>query len=126
MKETFSDAVRRFVLTSIPTVPHIETLLLLWREQDARWTAEMIARRLFIPPAHAQAVAEDLCTADLIECGGTPRVYACRREPESLTALLAEVNAAYSKQLRAVTALIHSNVDRRAARFAQAFTWEKK
>jgi hypothetical protein len=126
MKEAFSDAVRRFVLTSIPTVPHIETLLLLWREQDEHWTADMIARRLFIPPAHAQAVADDLCTADLIECGRSPRVYSCRREPESLMALLAEVDAAYSRHLRAVTALIHSNVDRRAARFAQAFTWEKK
>jgi hypothetical protein len=40
--------------------------------------------------------------------------------------LLAEVDAAYSRQLRAVTALIHSNVDRRAEKFAQAFTWEKK
>jgi hypothetical protein len=66
-----------------------------------------------------------MCTADLIECDPGP-VYRCRREPASLMALLTEVDAAYSRQLRVVTALIHSNVDRRAARFAQAFTWEKK
>lgn len=126
MKEPFSDAVRRFVLTSIPTVPHIETLLLLWREQRSEWTAEQIAGRLFIAPAHARAVADDLCQADLFACDGDPRHYRCRRDPPSLVQLLDALDAAYTRHLRAVTALIHSNLDRKAARFAQAFTWEKK
>lgn len=125
MKEPFSDAVRRFVLTSIPTVPHIETLLLLWREPADDWTAERIAGRLFITPAHATSVADDLCHADLFGCGGEPRHFWCRRDPASLVELLAELDAAYTRHLRAVTALIHSNVERKAARFAQAFQWEK-
>jgi hypothetical protein len=104
----------------------METLLLLWRERHEHWTDEAIANRLFIAPAHAQSVAEDLCAADLIECGGDPCIYRCRSEPDSLVALLGEVDAAYSRHLRAITGLIHSNLDRRAARFAQAFTWEKK
>ncbi len=126
MEQAISDAVRRFVLTSIPTVPHIETLLLVWREPDRAWSATEIARRLFVTPEHARTVADDLCDADLLHCAGEPRGYTCRREPESLVALLAELDAAYTRQLRQVTALIHSNVDRKAQRFAQAFTWEKK
>lgn len=126
MREPFSDAVRRFVLTSIPTVPHIETLLLLWREPDADWAAEDIARRVFIPVQQAAAVAEELCSADLLACHGDPARYRCRREPSALAALLGELDRAYTMHLRPITALIHSNMDRKAARFAQAFTWEKQ
>jgi hypothetical protein len=36
------------------------------------------------------------------------------------------VDAAYSRHLRPITDLIHSNLNRKAARFAQAFLWEKK
>jgi hypothetical protein len=126
MSKPFSDEVRRFVLISIPTVPHLETLLLLWRSQDTDWTAEDISKRLFVTAAQAAAVAEELCEADLLECAGEPRHYRCRREPPSLRSLLAEVDEAYSRHLRRVTELIHSNVDRKAARFAQAFTWDKE
>jgi hypothetical protein len=126
MSKPFSDEVRRFVLISIPTVPHLETLLLLWRSQDTDWTAEDISRRLFVTAAQASAVAEELCEADLLECAGAPVRYRCRREPPSLRSLLAEVDEAYSRHLRRVTELIHSNVDRKAARFAQAFTWDKE
>jgi hypothetical protein len=126
MDQPFSDAVRRFVLTSIPTVPHIETLLLAWREPAHEWTAAEIARRLFVTREHAQGVADELCNADLFQCAGEPPRYACRREPEALLALLAELDAAYTHHLRQVTALIHSDVDRKAQRFAQAFTWERK
>ena len=126
MTAQFSDSVRRFVLTSIPTVPHMETLLLLWREPGNDWTADDIARRLFIAPSHACEVADELCRADLFGCSGDPRHYWCRRDPPGLVQLLAEVEAAYSRHLRQITELIHSNVDRKAARFAQAFTWEKK
>ena len=126
MEKPFSDAVRRFVLTSIPSVPHIETLLLLWRDSDREWTTEEIARRLFVPPERAQSVIDDLCQADLLDCAAAPRRYRCRREPPSLVSLLSELDAAYTRHLREVTALIHSNVERKAERFAQAFTWERK
>jgi Mn-dependent DtxR family transcriptional regulator len=126
MDKPISDAVRRFVLTSIPTVPHMETLLLLWREPNLTWPAEDIAKRLFVSPALAESVADDLCQADLFEYSGNPKHYRCHREPPSLAQLLTDVEAAYNRHLREVTSLIHSNVDRKAARFAQAFTWEKK
>lgn len=126
MTEPFADSVRRFVLTSVPTVPHMETLLLLWREPEHEWIAEDIARRLFIAPAHAREVADGLCHADLFGCGGDPKRYWCRRDPPSLVELLGEVDVAYSRHLRPITELIHSNLDRKAARFAQAFSWEKK
>jgi hypothetical protein len=125
MSEPIPDGVRRFVLTSIPTVPHLETLLLLWREPGAGWLADDIARRLYVPAASAQAIADELCQADLLECEGEPRRYRCRREPATLAALFDALDRAYARRLREVTALIHSHVDRKASRFADAFKLRK-
>lgn len=119
------DSVRRFVLTSIPTVPHLEALLLLWREPSREWPLHEIAARLYVPDATAAPIAEDLCRAGLIVCEGEPLRYRSQRESQELTELLDALDATYSRQLRAVTALIHSNIDRKAARFAQAFNWRK-
>ena len=126
MADPIPEGVRRFVLTSIPTVPHLETLLLLWREPGDGWLAEDVARRLYVPVASAQSLLEDLCQADLLECGGEPRRYRARGEPPALQALFADLDQAYARQLRAVTALIHSHVDRKASRFADAFSLRKE
>ncbi len=126
MEGPIPDGVRRFILTSIPTVPHLETMLLLWREPGDAWTADVIASRLYVPTAMAQAVADELCEAEIIQCEGEPRRYRCRREPDSLLALCAAVDQAYARHLREITALIHSRVDRKAHRFAEAFSLRKK
>lgn len=126
MAHPIPDGVRRFLLTSIPTVPHLETLLLLWREPGDGWTAEAIARRLYVPAGNAQAIADELCEADLLDCDGTPRTYRCRREPPALAALFDELDLVYARSLREVTSLIHSHVDRKASRFADAFSLRKE
>ena len=126
MEKPFSDAVRRFVLTSIPSVPHIETLLLLWRDAERDWSPDEVARRLFVTRERAQAVIDDLCQADLLACDTEARRYRSRREPPSLASLLSELDTAYTRHLREVTSLIHSNVERKAERFAQAFNWEQR
>ena len=126
MAHPIPDGVRRFLLTSIPTVPHLETLLLLWREPGAGWTVDAIARRLYVPVGAAESLADDLCQADLLECEGDPRTYRCRRDPPALLALFGELDRAYARSLREVTALIHSHVDRKASRFADAFSLRKE
>ena len=126
MEETIPDEVRRFVLTSIPTVPHLETLLLMWRDPRDGWTVEEIAQRLYVPPSVAQGLAQDLCGAELVDCEGEPALFRARREPERLMHLIVGLDRAYTRHLREVTRLILSNVDRRAERFKQAFTWKKK
>ena len=126
MAHPIPDGVRRFLLTSIPTVPHLETLLLLWREPGAGWTVDAIARRLYVPVGAAESLADDLCQADLLECEGDPRTYRCRRDPPALLALFRELDQAYARSLREVTALIHSHVDRKASSFADAFSLRKE
>ena len=64
MEGSIPDDVRRFVLTSIPTVPHLETLLLLWRDPRPGWTAEQIAERTAM-----DKVAVSRAVAGLLEAG---------------------------------------------------------
>jgi len=125
MDKSIPDDVRRFVLTSIPTVPHLETLLLLWRDPRTGWSVEEIAERLYVAPSVAGDLARDLCVADLLECEGEPPRYSARREPDHLARMVQGLNEAYARHLREVTRLIHSNLDRRAEHFKQAFTWKK-
>jgi hypothetical protein len=124
MTESISERVRRFVLTSFPTVPHLETLLLLWRDPPSVWTADQIASRLYIAPGKARQVADDLLHAELVVLDDAGR-YRSRREPPGLVELIDELDHAYVRHLRAVTDLIHSNTQRKAARFADAFSWRK-
>lgn len=45
-KKEISPEVRRFVLTSIPSVPHMEALMLLRSTTPAQWSARELAQRL--------------------------------------------------------------------------------
>ena len=40
--------LRRFILNSIPSVPHLEALLLLRHDPQNTWNAPVIAQRLYI------------------------------------------------------------------------------
>jgi len=117
------DNVRRFVLTSIPSVPHLEALLLLRSGSGKAWTAPELARRLYVPEARATGILRDFEQAGLVATEGNAGVrYAPTSDAEAVIGDLAE---AYSKHLVAITDLIHS-ADRRAIKFADAFRLNKE
>ena len=100
MDDPIPEGVRRFLLTSIPTVPHLETLLLLWREPGTGWSPEDVARRLYVPVPSAQALLDDLSQADLLVGEGEPKRYGCRRGPPALLALFADLDLTYARSRR--------------------------
>jgi hypothetical protein len=119
------DAVRRFVLTSLPSVPHLETLLLLWREQDRAFAVEEIAGRLYVSTSVARTLANELTQAELLSAVDGGARFRARTEPAELRTLLDELDRTYARHVRAVAELIHSNLGRKAASFANAFYWRK-
>lgn len=123
--ELIPDSVRRFLFTSIPSVPHLETLMLLWREQERAFLVDEIASRLYVGVDVAKALAEDLAKVELLGSDGDGSRYRVRTEPPELRELLHELDRTYSRHVRAVAELIHSNVDRKAHRFATSFYWRK-
>ena len=119
------DSVRRFVLTSIPSVPHLETLMLLWREQERAFPVEEIASRLYVNISVAKALTDELVRAELLASEDSGARYRARTEPAELKTLLDELDRTYARQVRAVAELIHGNLGRKAQSFANAFYWRK-
>lgn len=122
--QSLPDPVRRFLLTSVPTVPHLEAILLLRSQPETAWTSALVGQRLYIREAQAAGLLDEL-----VELGIARRLdagtfgYAASAE---LAALLDKVAETYSSDLLGVTQLIHSRVDRRAQQFADAFRIRKE
>lgn len=119
-----ADDVRRFILTSVPSVPYLEALLLLRSDGATQWDPFRLARRLYISESQAMDLLQTLAQSQVVlraEDGGFTYAPAT---PELVRAIdrLAET---YAWNLVGVTDLIHSRLDKRAQQFADAFRWRK-
>lgn len=118
------DDLRRFVLTSVPSVPYLEATLLLRGERGTGWTAPLLARRLYLPEGKAEELLGRLHAAGIVAEAAGERTYTYSPEP-ALAGMLDRLAQVYGADLVAVTDLIHSGVDRRAFQFADAFRLRK-
>jgi hypothetical protein len=120
--------VRRFIVTSVPSVPYLEAVLLLRSERDSRWTASRMARRLYVPESEACALLHEAVTAGLAVTEGeaTNLCYMFKPASLELDELVREVASHYASDIVTVTELIHSKFDKRAKQFADAFRWRKE
>ena len=112
---------RRFLLGVIPSVPHLEALLLLRGDPVPRPIAQL-ASRLYIDVDTAKALVDDLATAGLASCTDE----GCRYAPGDAASTVDAVAALYARHTVAIAELIHSTSDRKAQRFADAFRLRKE
>jgi hypothetical protein len=126
-KVPFPEELRRFVLTSIPSVPFLEALLLLRADPTQQWHADTLAQRLYVRERTAQGLLEDMCRAGMTVPCTAPHEHCYQYQPSS--AILRErIDALadlYARHLVEVTLLIHSSLDRKAQQFADAFKLRK-
>jgi len=117
--------VRRFILTSIPSVPFLEAVLLLRAEPAHDWEAAQLARRLYVGERTGAELLEQLVASGIGSRGEA--VSGARYAPQQeLRALIDRLAEAYAADLVAVTDLIHSRIDKRAQQFADAFRFRKE
>jgi hypothetical protein len=122
-REPLPEALRRFVVLSIPSVPFVEALLLLRAAREPLAT-EAVARRLYMPEHSALQLLGQLHESRIVRPGpseGTHR-YAPDEDLAGALELLARF---YSTHLVDVTQLIHSRSARKAQQFADAFKIRK-
>jgi hypothetical protein len=120
--------IRRFVLTSIPSVPHLEALLLLRTEAEQEWPTGKVALRLYIGDKAAMGLMDDLCRAGMTSLSGKQDgqfLYRYQPASEALRATIEALAELYARRLVDVTNLIHSKLDRKAQQFADAFRLRK-
>ena len=122
--------VRRFILLSVTSVPHLEALLLLRENPAQRWNARQVARRLYMKEDTVADLLDALRVKGLIvmdatqvdEAGsGEAPCYIFRPATPALQQMLCDLAHCYSKNLLLVTHLIHSRQGNQAQQFADAF-----
>lgn len=124
--EAIPEDVRRFILTSVPSVPHLEAMLLLRQEMEQPWSSARAAQRLYVTDKFAEQLLADLCAAGaLIVSGQETLMYRYQPSSPELTQMIDRVAAAYSKNIVEVTNLIHSKTSKKAQQFADAFKLRK-
>jgi hypothetical protein len=121
---TIADGVRRFILTSVPSVPYLEALLLLRAGGSQAWDAARLARRLYTSEAHALELLRALASSQVARLreDGT---FAYSPATEDMAHAIDALAETYATDLVGVTDLIHSRLDKRAQQFADAFRWRK-
>ena len=122
-----ADDVRRFVLTSIPSVPFLEAMLVLRASAGAPMPARALADRLYVSVDRAAGLARELCAARIAEpVDSEPDTFRYAPADAHLAALLDRVAAAYGQSLVEISRLIHSKTERAAQQFADAFRLRKE
>lgn len=116
--------VRRYLLSSVPSVPYLEAVLLLRTESGLGWDAAGLARRLYVPERRGIELLGQLRESGIAVAAGQSGLVRYGPDPE-LAALLDRVADAYACDLVGVSSLIHSRIDRRAQQFADAFRFRK-
>lgn len=122
-----SDDIRRFILTSVPSVPYLEALLLLRTDPDVGWDVRRLATRLYVAERQAAEVLTALTTAGVAqgEVQGETTLFRYAPATAELRERLDALAQAYSTNLVGVTDLIHFRIDKRAQQFADAFRLRK-
>jgi hypothetical protein len=123
--------LRRFVLTSIPSVPFLEALLLMRADPAQPWSTDSLARRLYVREKVAEGLLAELCRSGIAApwpddgpCAGAEG-YCYRPRDAILGQRIDRLADLYATNLVDVTHLIHSSLDRKAQQFADAFKWRK-
>jgi hypothetical protein len=108
--------VQQFVSASIPTIPHLEALMLLRATAPARWGADSLARRLYISRQAADKVLADLSKDGILGCIEVDAAFFYPARAGAPTALVDQLGALYATRLVEITLLVHSRSDDRNRR----------
>jgi hypothetical protein len=116
------EAVSRFIAERIDTVPHLETLLLLWEAAGRKWTEEEVATRLYVSVDTARVILRDLLRLNMIKStADVPALYAFDPDWDETDQIMPRIAAIYARRVVAIASLIHSKASPAIREFARAF-----
>jgi hypothetical protein len=126
-REPIPEELRRFILTSVPSVPFVEALLVYRGARGSPVETALVARRLYMGEKAAAEVVDQLAEARFIQPADGASGPTHRFAPDAaLAAMVEQLVAYYRSHLVEVTDLIHSKTSRKAQQFADAFKWKKE
>ena len=118
--------VDRFILASIDSVPHLEALLLLWRNPSEQWTVDGVAKRLWIDREDTRSILNDLARNQFLSViAGEPEEYTFRMDPGN-DWILRGVADIYRQEMIRISTMIHAKPSSAVRAFARAFRFTKE
>lgn len=125
-REQIPEDVRRFILTSIPSVPYLEAMLLLRNEPKQPWNCTRVAQRLYMNERASAQLLADLREAGVIAMldAAVPS-YCYKPSNDELRKMIDRIAGIYTNHLVEVTNLIHSETSKKAQQFADAFKFRE-
>jgi hypothetical protein len=99
--------VRRFVLTRIPSIPHLEAALALRRDRTTQWDAVGMARAIYVTPQRAAEVLRDLTAAGVAEFDPPRQTFRYSPCDDQLSSLMDQLAEMYRVDTVGITRLVH-------------------
>lgn len=120
------DDVKRFILLFIPSVPYLEALLLLRKQAEHLWDAAEIAPQLYLNPAAAQTLLNELLKNGVLGVDGLTGKFRYQPKTREMARMIEQLALVYAHNLIEITHLIHAKLNKKAHKFANAFKWERE
>ena len=118
--------VDEFVLAEIDSVPHLEALLILWRQRPKDWSAAEMGKALYVEPGFAEQILKDLVQRKLAAAAPhSSDRYSYNAASEERNSLIQALDAIYRREIVRVSRMIHGKGSAAVREFAKAFRFTK-
>lgn len=126
MEDEIKARVDQFIVAEVDSVSHLEALLLLWSGQSKQWTAEGMAKALYVKIQLAEGILKDLSQRNLaVITSGNPDLYVFDSTSEERNQVIGALDTIYRREIVRISTLIHSKGSRSMREFAKAFRFTK-
>lgn len=111
IRENIPDEVQHFIVAYLPSVPHLEALLLLRGNTLKPWDGKAVAQRLYIDERRGVELLADLHGSGLLarSADHTSLYYYAPRD-QKIRRLIDRLADTYAKNLVGVSQLIHATL----------------
>ena len=123
-RDPIPENLYRLILTSVPSVPYLEALLMFRANAQRPLSVRELSSRLYMPEKAAFDLVLQLREAGVVQAEAGTDLHRYAPAPE-LAEMLDLLATSYSKNLIGVTEVIHARTGRRAQQFADAFKFKK-
>lgn len=121
------DQIDQFIRDEIDSVPHLEALLLIWNHRPRQWSAEEMARELYVTPDVAGKILRELANHSLISVDSrSPASFFYDSGSSERDHFLAAVDRIYRSEIVRVSTMIHAKASPAVRDFARAFRFTKE
>lgn len=99
--------VVRFIEQHIPSVPHLEALLLMWESTPRAWAERELAARIYVSQDTARRILREFESAGLVVLQQSSTANFIYNHSTERGSVVAELAQAYRRQLSRIASLIH-------------------